>query len=121
MLRFLQNGMLVLLFEDVTGLVLSVWRLVKVCTLVGLTLQTWSQITMLLQLALSLFMIGFNANGVREKLRLQGLHIKKEAELAKKEQNKLRRVSRKDKGSEAGLPSATQPGFSNTRGLSPFC
>ena len=81
-LRYLRCALLVFVLEDVLSFLFGVYRLVQVCKLTGLTLGTWNQITMTLQFAVSLIMIGFNMNGLREKLRLHGLQIKQEAKLA---------------------------------------
>ena len=70
------------LFEDVLALILSSWRFWKVCTLTGLTLRDWTQISMTLQLLCSMLMVGFQLANVKEKLRIRGLVLRQQTKLA---------------------------------------
>ena len=81
-MKYLEAAALSFLCEDVLAVGLSSWRLWRVCRLTGLTLRDSSQVTMLLQLMFSALMAGYQVGGMKEKLRLGGLQLRKEAKLA---------------------------------------
>ena len=81
-LKYLHAATLSFLCEDVLAVGLSSWRLWRVCRLTGLTLRDSSQVTMLLQLMVSVTMVGYQIGGMKEKLRLGGMQLRKEAKLA---------------------------------------